>query len=153
MWCLGIFADMPPGHLLVKVSLGVQLGFSHMHPDPAEVATNCGLLLVPNRFLRTSHGQHLTLACTGSLPKGSEHTQGPASDNIKAGSNKLHKKHFQREISADTKTCRGEFCFMWSASAQQLTCHGKVASHSCSLRSISHMNRPKAIKTTTGRPT
>ena len=38
--CLGTFADLPSGLLLVEAGLGIQLGTSHVYPGPAEAATN-----------------------------------------------------------------------------------------------------------------
>ena len=47
--CLRIFADLLPGLVLAKASLDAELGPSHRHPGQAKAATNCGLLVAPNR--------------------------------------------------------------------------------------------------------
>ena len=64
-----------------------------------------------------------------------QHTQWSVSCYNRAGSNKLHQQHIQREISASTKSCWGKFYFLVSAPAQQLTCRGwGWASESASLK-------------------
>ena len=55
--CIGTFADLPQGLVLVKAGLGAQLGPSHWHSGPAEAATNCGSLIAPNRLPRARHKQ------------------------------------------------------------------------------------------------
>lgn len=62
--CIGNFADLFLGPMLVNA--GEKLGPSHAHPGPAEAATNCGCLVVPNRLPRASHRQYLTLPCTST---------------------------------------------------------------------------------------
>ena len=72
---LGKLADMYLGLLLVKASLGVQLGSSHAYPGSAEAATNCGLVVSLNKFPRATHRQSLTLGCIRVLPRSPEPTQ------------------------------------------------------------------------------
>ena len=66
---LEIFADAPPGLVLIKAGLWTQLGLSHVQPGPAEAATNCGSLTALSRLPRARHGHHLTLAWTRVPPK------------------------------------------------------------------------------------
>lgn len=68
MWileCLGTFADLIPGPVMVKANLGVLLGPSHTHPGPEEVDTNCELLCSSNF---QDQRQHLILGNTGVPP-------------------------------------------------------------------------------------
>ena len=59
--CLGTFANLPPGPVLAKANIGVQLGFSCTHPGPTKAATNCGLLCSSKVMLpRASHRYYLT---------------------------------------------------------------------------------------------
>ena len=123
---LGTFAGLFPGPVLVKASFGAQLSPSHMHPGPAEAAINCRSLVAPNRLVKASHRQRITLACTRVPSKRSRtNTQRPASVDIRAGSNKLNRQHIQKKILAGTKPCGGEFCFGWQTIAQQRTCRGR----------------------------
>lgn len=55
MGCFETFADLPPGLVLVKASLGVQLGPPHAQPSPVEAAINYGLLIAPNRLPRAMY--------------------------------------------------------------------------------------------------
>ena len=67
--CLGTFADLSQGPVLVKAGLGIQHGPSSTHPGTVEAAGNCGLLIIPNKLRRASHRQHLLLVCSTVLPK------------------------------------------------------------------------------------
>lgn len=63
------FTNLLLGINLVKAGLGVHLGLSRAHPDPAEAAPNCGSLVVPINLPGASHRQNMTLATTRVLPK------------------------------------------------------------------------------------
>ena len=56
-----MLADPPPGLMLVKARLGVQLGFSHPRPSPAEAAMNCRRF----RASELAEGQAKTVFDTG----------------------------------------------------------------------------------------
>ena len=69
--------------VLVKASFGAQFGPSHAHSVLAQVATNCGSFVVPNRLPRANH---IGLHQSPSQEAQNQHTQWPASKNIRAGS-------------------------------------------------------------------
>ena len=100
------FTDLHLSPVLVKASPSVQVGPSHMHPDPAEAATNCGTLVAPNRLPRASHRQCVTFVCTTVPLKRlqNQNTQWPITNNIRTGSSELHRWHIQREMPAHTRT-------------------------------------------------
>lgn len=52
---LGIFADPPPGHVLVKARLAAQLNSFHAQPRPEETAKKCRLIVSSNRLPRARH--------------------------------------------------------------------------------------------------
>lgn len=56
------FSDLPPGPVLAKASLEVQLGLSCA--NSGEAAINYGSLIVSNRLVKDIYRQHLILAWT-----------------------------------------------------------------------------------------
>lgn len=59
MGCLGTFADLSLGLLVIKVTLGVLLGPPCAQPGSAQAATHCGLLCSYKLVAQVSHMQHL----------------------------------------------------------------------------------------------
>lgn len=78
--------DLPPGPVLEKDDLLVQLCPSHIHPSKAEATTNCSSKQVAKGQAQivSGIGMHQSLS---KRPKPIH----PDSDNFRAGSNKLHK--------------------------------------------------------------
>lgn len=77
---------------------------SYTHPAPAEAVTYCGLLF---SFRQVAQGQSQAVSDTDqhqnpSQEPLSQHTQWPASANIRAGTNKFHKWFIYWEILAGT---------------------------------------------------
>ena len=119
---LGLLLTCVSSLVLVEASLGAHLGPSHAHQGPEEAATNYGSLCNSKQVAIASHRHCLTLTRTRFSPKRhqNQHTQWLASDNIRAGSNELHKWHIQRKISGGTRPCWDKFNFVWSVLAHQL---------------------------------
>ena len=72
--CLRTFADLLPVLVLVKASLGMQLGPSCILPGPAEAATNCWLVQLQTASQGPVTGSVLYWAVPESLPRGPEPT-------------------------------------------------------------------------------
>ena len=78
--------DLPPSVVLVKANLGGQLGPSHVHPGPAETVTNC-VSFCSSKQVAQSQSQALSdigLHQNPSQEAQNQHTQWPASENIRA---------------------------------------------------------------------
>lgn len=131
MGCLGTFAHLPPGLVLVKTGLPVQLD-PYLTTRPSRGSHEIQIASSSKQAAAEGLSQVVSYICllqNCSQEAQNQHTQWPASDNISGGSNKIHKQHSQREISAGTKPCGGKFSFMWSAPAQQLHIMVGVESH------------------------
>ena len=116
---LGIFVDLTLGPMLIIMALMCTWSFLHT-PRPSR--GSCKLWITcSSKQITESQSQEVSyigLHQSSTQEAQEKYTQWQALDNIRAGSNKLHKWHIQREILAGTKPCCGEFYFMWPVSAQ-----------------------------------
>ena len=134
------FCWLAPGPVLVKTGLGAQLGPSCIHPEAVINWIAVHQIVCP----RPVTGSIWHWPIPKSLPRSQEPTHTVASFKHQSRILQASQAAYPKESSAGTRPCWGEFCFVWSALAQQLACCRRGWASRSAWGSIPHMNRPIA---------